>query len=62
MLFIFANPVYDELLYGVLSGMDRQSAGVGTGKVRKPDGHHSKSGQDMVAGIGDHERVSVRTK
>jgi len=43
-----------------VSGMDRLSAGVAAGKVRKPDGRHSKSGQDMAAGVSSHERVSVR--
>ena len=40
--------------------MDRRSTGVGAGKVRQPDGHHCESGQDMAAGISNHERVSLQ--
>ena len=38
--------------------MDGREAGVATGKVWKPDGRHTESGQDMAAGASNHERVS----
>ena len=45
---------------GVVSGMDRRSAVVATGKVRQLDGYHTEGGQDMAAGTSSHERVSTR--
>jgi len=43
-----------------VSGVDGRSAGVETGYVWKPDGYHTKSGQDMATGASNHEWVSMQ--